>query len=42
MPMKVEWKCAMMECGEQYVVIPGAEQMQLLFVGNWDIPVQVL
>ena len=26
-PLKVVWRCATMECGEQYVIIIGGERM---------------
>ena len=31
-----EWKCTDQESGVQYVMIPGATEMLLLYADNWD------
>ena len=43
LPVKVEWRSAMMESGDQSVTvdITGMTRMQLLCVCNWDFKEQV-
>ena len=36
LPVKVEWRSALVEDGEQYVMIFGVQQMLELLVDNWD------
>ena len=35
--MKVVWRSAVIECGEQFVMTSGAHQMLKLSADNWDI-----
>ena len=35
--MRVEWRCASMISGEQYVMTVGAVLMQLWSVSSWDM-----
>ena len=37
LPMRVEWRSATVEYGDQFVTMAGATGMQLLCVCNWDI-----
>lgn len=42
LPMRVEWKSAMMESGAQYVALAGTIGMQLSCAFKWDFKEQVI